>query len=125
MGIEAFDYKGKRTLVVGGSSGMGAATARLLAELGAEIAPLALALERERRRDQAVAAHREHRDRQLALDFASLGQDSGSAAAENDGRTGRATDGVEGLVSARVSVAGHEHQREVGAIRSATLDGFE
>src|SRR5258708_7803812 len=38
MGIEAFDYKGKRTLVVGGSSGMGAATARLLAELGAEVA---------------------------------------------------------------------------------------
>ena len=37
MGIEAFDYKEKRTLVVGGSSGMGAATARLLAELGAEV----------------------------------------------------------------------------------------
>ena len=38
MGIEGFDYKGKRTLVVGGSSGMGAATARLLAEFGAEVA---------------------------------------------------------------------------------------
>src|SRR5580704_5275365 len=38
MGIEGFGYKGKRTLVVGGSSGMGAATARLLAELGADVA---------------------------------------------------------------------------------------
>jgi len=38
MGLEAFSYQGKRTLVVGGSSGMGAATARLLAELGATVA---------------------------------------------------------------------------------------
>src|SRR5579863_8122176 len=30
MGLEAFSYQGKRTLVVGGSSGMGAATAKLL-----------------------------------------------------------------------------------------------
>lgn len=37
MGIEAFGYQGKRALVVGGSSGMGAATAQLLAELGAEV----------------------------------------------------------------------------------------
>lgn len=37
MGIEAFSYQGKRTLVVGGSSGMGAATASLLAELGADV----------------------------------------------------------------------------------------
>ena len=38
MGIEAFSYQEKRALVVGGSSGMGAATARLLAELGADVA---------------------------------------------------------------------------------------
>lgn len=37
MGIEAFSYREKRALVVGGSSGMGAATARLLAELGADV----------------------------------------------------------------------------------------
>lgn len=32
-----FDYAGKRALVVGGASGMGAATARLLGDLGAEV----------------------------------------------------------------------------------------
>jgi NAD(P)-dependent dehydrogenase (short-subunit alcohol dehydrogenase family) len=37
MGIEAFGYNGKRVFVVGGSSGMGAATAKLLAELGGEV----------------------------------------------------------------------------------------
>jgi NAD(P)-dependent dehydrogenase (short-subunit alcohol dehydrogenase family) len=37
MGMEAFSYQGKRALVVGGSSGMGAATAKLLAELGGDV----------------------------------------------------------------------------------------
>src|SRR5262245_5440205 len=35
--IDAFGYGGKRVLVVGGASGIGAATAQLLAELGAEV----------------------------------------------------------------------------------------
>jgi len=37
MGIEKFRYDGKRVLVVGGASGMGAAVAKLTAELGAEV----------------------------------------------------------------------------------------
>lgn len=37
MGIEAFGYQGKRALVVGGATGMGNATARLLVELGADV----------------------------------------------------------------------------------------
>ena len=37
MGIEAFRYDGKRALVVGGATGMGAATARLLKDLGADL----------------------------------------------------------------------------------------
>lgn len=37
MGIELYRYDGKRALVVGGATGMGAATARLVQELGAEV----------------------------------------------------------------------------------------
>ena len=36
-GIDAFRYDGKRALVVGGATGMGAATARLVAELGGDV----------------------------------------------------------------------------------------
>ena len=37
MGIEQFRYDGKRVLVVGGATGMGAATAKTAAALGAEV----------------------------------------------------------------------------------------
>ena len=37
MGIEAFRYDGRRALVIGGATGMGAATARAVAELGGEV----------------------------------------------------------------------------------------
>jgi NAD(P)-dependent dehydrogenase (short-subunit alcohol dehydrogenase family) len=37
-GIEAFRYEGKRALVVGGATGMGAATAQLVAALGGDVA---------------------------------------------------------------------------------------
>lgn len=37
MGIEKFRYDGKRILVVGGATGMGAATGKLAGELGAEV----------------------------------------------------------------------------------------
>lgn len=37
MGVEKFRFDGKRALVVGGASGMGAAAARRLLELGAEV----------------------------------------------------------------------------------------
>lgn len=37
MGIEKFRFDGKRAVVVGGASGMGAATARLVGDLGAEV----------------------------------------------------------------------------------------
>jgi NAD(P)-dependent dehydrogenase (short-subunit alcohol dehydrogenase family) len=37
MGIEAFRFDGKRALVVGGASGMGAAAAEILRDLGAEV----------------------------------------------------------------------------------------
>lgn len=37
MGIEAFHFKDKRALVVGGASGIGAAAARILQDLGAEV----------------------------------------------------------------------------------------
>jgi NAD(P)-dependent dehydrogenase (short-subunit alcohol dehydrogenase family) len=37
MGIDAYRYDGKRALVVGGATGMGAATAEAVAELGGEV----------------------------------------------------------------------------------------
>ena len=37
MGLEKFRYDGKRALVVGGATGMGAATAELVKELGGEV----------------------------------------------------------------------------------------
>ena len=40
MGIEQFRYDGKRAVIVGGATGMGAAAAALLAELGAELVVL-------------------------------------------------------------------------------------
>jgi NAD(P)-dependent dehydrogenase (short-subunit alcohol dehydrogenase family) len=40
MGIEQFRYDGKRAVIVGGATGMGAASAALLAELGAELVVL-------------------------------------------------------------------------------------
>ena len=36
MGIDAFRYDGKRALVIGAATGMGAATAKLVADLGGE-----------------------------------------------------------------------------------------
>ena len=48
MNADAFRYDGKRALVVGGATGMGAATAELVQDLGAEVvvmdyAPVTLA----------------------------------------------------------------------------------
>jgi len=37
MGIETFSYEGKRSLVIGAATGIGAAVARLLVELGSEV----------------------------------------------------------------------------------------
>jgi NAD(P)-dependent dehydrogenase (short-subunit alcohol dehydrogenase family) len=37
MGLEAFSYEGKRALVVGGATGMGAAAAKIVKELGGEV----------------------------------------------------------------------------------------
>jgi NAD(P)-dependent dehydrogenase (short-subunit alcohol dehydrogenase family) len=37
VGIEAFRYDGKRALVVGGATGMGAATAKIVGDLGGEV----------------------------------------------------------------------------------------
>jgi NAD(P)-dependent dehydrogenase (short-subunit alcohol dehydrogenase family) len=37
MGVEAFRFDGKRALVVGGATGMGAAAAQILLDLGAEV----------------------------------------------------------------------------------------
>ena len=37
MGVERLRYDGRRALISGGASGMGAATAKLLTELGAEV----------------------------------------------------------------------------------------
>ena len=37
MGIEAFRYDGKRALVVGGATGMGAAAAQIVSDLGGEV----------------------------------------------------------------------------------------
>lgn len=36
-GIEQFRYDGKRALVVGGATGMGAAAAKIVGDLGAEV----------------------------------------------------------------------------------------
>ena len=43
MGIDAFRYDGRRALVIGAATGMGAATAKLVAELGAEVTALDVA----------------------------------------------------------------------------------
>ena len=37
MGMDAFSYAGKRALVVGGATGMGAAAATIAGDLGAEV----------------------------------------------------------------------------------------
>ena len=37
MGMEQFRYDGKRVLVAGGATGMGAAVAKLVTELGGEV----------------------------------------------------------------------------------------
>lgn len=37
MGIDLYRYDGKRALVIGGATGMGAATAQAVAELGGEV----------------------------------------------------------------------------------------
>lgn len=52
-----FGLRGRRVLIVGGGQGMGEATARLLASLGADVALLDLEVERaERVRDEIVKA---------------------------------------------------------------------
>ena len=43
MGIDAFRYDGKRALVIGAATGMGAATAKLVADLGADVIALDVA----------------------------------------------------------------------------------
>lgn len=43
MGIEAFRYDGKRVLVVGGATGMGAAAAKIAGDLGAQVIVLDVA----------------------------------------------------------------------------------
>ncbi len=43
MGVDAFRYDGKRVLVIGGATGMGAAAAQTAAELGAEVVVLDVA----------------------------------------------------------------------------------
>ena len=43
MTIDLFRYEGKRVVVVGGATGMGASTARMASELGAEVIVLDVA----------------------------------------------------------------------------------
>lgn len=49
MGEELFGMRGRRVLIIGGGQGMGEATARLLASLGADLALLDIELERAER----------------------------------------------------------------------------
>jgi 3-oxoacyl-[acyl-carrier protein] reductase len=49
MGDDRFGFKGRRVLIVGGGQGMGEATARLLASLGADVALLDIELARAER----------------------------------------------------------------------------
>lgn len=49
MGDDRFGFKGRRVLIVGGGQGMGEATARLLAGLGADVALLDIELARAER----------------------------------------------------------------------------
>jgi hypothetical protein len=95
----------------------------VLPKLGPEIRTLTLALEAERRHDQPLASHREHGDCWLALDLAALGQDAGPAAAEDDRRAGHAADDLQRLAGARMGIAGDEHECDVGAVRSTSLEG--
>ena len=60
MGLEKFRYDGKRALVVGGATGMGAATAELVKELGAEVVVMDFA---EITLDGVKAIHLDLRDR--------------------------------------------------------------
>ena len=48
-----------------------------------------------------------------------------SAATEDGAGAGHAADRVQGLVGARIGVAGDEDEGEVGAVRPAALDRFE
>lgn len=61
MNAQAFRYDGKRALVVGGATGMGAATAELLVDLGAEVVVMDSA---EVALDGVTAIHLDLRDRE-------------------------------------------------------------
>jgi NAD(P)-dependent dehydrogenase (short-subunit alcohol dehydrogenase family) len=41
--VSAFGYEGKRVLVIGGATGMGAAAAKTVADLGAEVVVMEVA----------------------------------------------------------------------------------
>lgn len=100
MGIEQYRYDGKRALIVGGATGMGAATAALVQELGADVVVMDHA---EVTLSGATALHVDLRDR-ASID-AALDQCGGpihalfSCAGAADG-----TPGIE-----RINFIGHRH----------------
>src|SRR4029450_11319282 len=95
-----------------------------LGQLAAEALVLALSLEEEGRHYQARASHHEDRDRGLVLDFTTVRQNAGAAAAEDGARAGDATDRVEELVGTLVGIPGDEDKGEIGVVRPAPPRGL-
>ena len=96
-----------------------------LGQLGPEIGALALPLQQERCRDQALGPDHEDGDGRLALDLSLLGQDADAVTAEDDWRAGDAPDRVQEGVRVAVRVAGDEDERQVGAIGSTLRERLE
>lgn len=99
-GIDPFRYDGKRALVVGGATGMGAAVAATVAEWGAEVVvldhapvdhPVAQAIQVDLRRRREIDAALDQLDGPLHAVFSAAG----------------VADGTDGLM--RINFIGHRH----------------
>jgi NAD(P)-dependent dehydrogenase (short-subunit alcohol dehydrogenase family) len=72
MGIEAFRYDGKTALVIGGATGMGAATAQVVSELGGsvtvmDVADVRFPVKRAVRRSRLLVQPRRERNQRHLL----------------------------------------------------------
>ncbi len=107
-GIEQFRYDGKRAVVVGAATGMGAATAHLLAELGAEVVALDV-------QDIPYAVARSARvDLRSAASIDAVLEEVGGPIDALFACAGIATDGVPLM---QVNFIGHRHLIETAVAR--------
>jgi NAD(P)-dependent dehydrogenase (short-subunit alcohol dehydrogenase family) len=128
MGIEAFRYDGKRALVVGGATGMGAAAARILQDIGADVVVMDYAPVTQEGVQFIQVDLRDQASIDAAIDACGAVHSIFSCAGVADG-----TDGLE-----RINFLGHRHLIErmvaegligrggaIGMISSAAGLGWE